>query len=187
MPSTQQTLARASTSRPRTRTHTYEASIRWTGNRGDGTAAYDRYGRDYDIDSPGRPTLRGSSDTTFGGDAARYTPEDHLVAALSGCHLLAYLALCARRGVVVVAYADQASGEMVETVGGSGQFTDVTLRPDVTIAAGSDAALADALHHEAHAQCYIAASVNFPVRCEPTLRVVDADEDEDLSAAPENR
>lgn len=178
MSSTQQSPAPASTSRPRTRTHTYATSIRWTGNRGDGTAAYDRYGRDYDIASPGRPTLQGSSDTVFGGDADRYTPEDHLVAALSGCHLLAYLALCARRGVVVVAYADQASGEMVETIGGGGHFTGVVLRPAVTIAAGSDAVLAAALHHEAHAQCYVAASVNFPVRCEPTLRVVGSDNDD---------
>ena len=157
----------------RTRTHTYDATIRWTGNRGTGTDAYRSYGRDYDIDSPGRPTIKGSADRYFRGDPDRHNPEDLLVASLSGCHLLAYLALCARNGIIVEDYVDSASGEMVETIGGGGHFTAVTLRPVVTIAAGSDVVRAGALHHDAHDQCFIAASVNFPVMCEATIRLAE--------------
>jgi organic hydroperoxide reductase OsmC/OhrA len=105
----------------------------------------------------------------FRGDATRWNPEELLLAALSSCHQLAYLHLCAVAGVVVVDYVDYAEGTMAETPDGAGQFTHVLLRPKVTIAAGSDAAKALALHHEAHEKCFIARSVNFPVECEPRV------------------
>jgi organic hydroperoxide reductase OsmC/OhrA len=88
-----------------------------------------------------------------------------LLAALSSCHQLAYLHLCAVAGVVVVEYVDRAEGWMVETTDGAGQFTRVMLRPKVTIAAG-DLAKAMELHHDAHRLCFIARSVNFPVEFE---------------------
>jgi len=69
--------------------------------------------------------------------------------------------------VVVVAYEDDASGTMVETANGGGRMTSVTLRPQVSLAAGSDMAKAEELHHEAHELCFIANSVNFLVDCEP--------------------
>jgi organic hydroperoxide reductase OsmC/OhrA len=76
-------------------------------------------------------------------------------------------------GVTVVAYRDEAAGVMVEDRERGGAFTRVTLRPEVTIRAGDDAALAAELHDRAHHYCFIANSVNFPVRCEP--RIVHAD------------
>jgi organic hydroperoxide reductase OsmC/OhrA len=104
----------------------------------------------------------------FRGDPALHNPEDLLVAALSSCHFLSYAALCARTGVTVVAYEDDASGTM-DRVDGVTRFTEVVLRPRVTVAAGSDADKARALHARAHALCFIASSVNFPVRNEPTI------------------
>src|SRR5690606_14624245 len=94
------------------RTHDYHATIRWTGNLGTGTATYAAYGRDYRISVPGKPDLDGSADARFRGDATRHNPEDLLVAALSACHMLAYLALCARLGVKVTGYIDEASGTL---------------------------------------------------------------------------
>jgi organic hydroperoxide reductase OsmC/OhrA len=91
-----------------------------------------------------------------------------LLAALASCHQLAYLHLCAVEGIVVVAYEDHAEGWMQETADGAGQFTRVLLRPKVTISAG-DAAKAKELHHEAHEKCFIARSVNFPVKNEPEI------------------
>ncbi|HXG58037.1 MAG TPA: OsmC family protein, partial [Thermoanaerobaculia bacterium] len=90
-------------------------------------------------------------------------------AALSSCHMLWYLHLCADAGIVVVGYRDAPSGTMVETAGGGGHFTEVVLRPVVTLAPGGDAARAIALHERAHQYCFIASSVNFPVRCEPEI------------------
>jgi organic hydroperoxide reductase OsmC/OhrA len=136
---------------------------------GTGTSGYRDYRRSYDISSGEKTTIPGSSDPSFRGDRARWNPEDLLVASLSACHQLWYLHLCAEAGVVVNAYVDDASGVMEESGDGGGQFVEVILRPRVSLAAGSDHAKARSLHHEAHAKCFIARSVNFPVLCEPVI------------------
>lgn len=151
--------------------HRYAVGLEWTGNRGEGTAAYRSYDRDHRLFAPGKPAILGSSDPAFRGDAARWNPEELLVASLSACHQLWYLHLCAAAGVVVIAYTDDATGEMVEAPDGSGAFHGVTLRPTVTIASGGDAEQAAALHQQAHAMCFIARSVRFPVVCEARVQV----------------
>jgi organic hydroperoxide reductase OsmC/OhrA len=152
--------------------HLYEIRMSWTGNLGEGTKRYTGYSRNHEIVSAGKPILLGSSDPSFLGDPARYNPEELLVASLSTCHMLWYLHLCAEAGVVVEEYSDAASGIMEERPDASGVFVEVTLRPAVTISAESDAEQALALHEEAHRKCFIANSMNFPVRHEP--RVVNA-------------
>jgi organic hydroperoxide reductase OsmC/OhrA len=155
------------------KTHDYRVVVEWTGNRGTGTSGYKDYARDHDIAVPGadRPPILGSSDPAFRGDAARWNPEDLLVASVSTCHQLWYLHLCSAAKVVVTAYRDEAAGTMAEEPQGSGRFTEIVLRPVVTIAPGSDAEKARELHEKAHAMCFIANSVNFPVRCEPDIRI----------------
>lgn len=149
--------------------HRYAVTVTWTGNIGAGTASYRGYERAHDIMADGKATIAGSSDPAFRGNAGRWNPEELLVASLSACHKLWYLGLCAQAGVVVTAYEDSAEGSMSEEAGGAGQFTSVTLRPHVTISADSDEATAVALHHRAHAMCFIARSVNFPVSNVPTV------------------
>ena len=95
-----------------------------------------------------------------------------MVASISACHQLWYLHLCALAGVVVVDYVDHAEGIMEESEDGSGRFTKVILRPEVSITAGSDSARSLELHEEAHAKCFIASSVNFPVEHEPKISAV---------------
>ncbi|MEW9623874.1 OsmC family protein [Rhodanobacter geophilus] len=154
-------------------THRYRVDVVWTGNRGTGTDGYRNYSRNHVIRVPGKPELAGSSDPTFRGDATRHNPEDMLVAALSTCHMLSYLHMATVAGVVVVAYDDSAEGTMLAE-GDGGRFTEVVLRPVVTIRADSDPAKALAAHEAAHHACFIANSVNFPVRCEPRI-VVSSD------------
>ena len=149
--------------------HTYTATVTWTGNRGEGTRRYRGYGREHDIACPGKPVIRGSADPAYLGDPARHNPEDMLVAALSACHMLWYLHLCARAGVVVTAYRDSTEGVMRTHADGAGEFTKVTLRPRVTITRDSDAAAAERLHERANAMCFIARSVNFPVGHAPEI------------------
>ena len=149
------------------RRHSYSVTVTWTGNKGPGTIGYREYERSYDIACAGKPTLPGSSDPMFRGDGTRWNPEDLLVASLSACHQLWYLHLCAEAGIVVTAYVDEAVVVMEESGDAGGQFSEVVLKPKVTLAPGSDAAKAQALHESAHAKCFIARSVNFPVRCEP--------------------
>jgi organic hydroperoxide reductase OsmC/OhrA len=152
--------------------HLYPVEVVWTGNRGDGTRTYQGYGREHEVRVAGKPVIAGSSDAAFRGDGTRHNPEDLLVAALSSCHMLWYLHLAAEAGVVVTAYVDAAVGTLTER-GKDGRFTEVVLRPLVTIAAGSDAERAASVHDDAHHACFIANSVNFPVRCEPRI-VIEA-------------
>lgn len=153
------------------REHRYEVTVEWTGNRGGGTARYLDYGRDHDVTAPGKPLLLGSADPAFLGQKDRWNPEDLLVASLSQCHMLTYLALCARERIVVTAYADNATGTMTEERGNSGRMTEVVLAPVVVIADAAEAERAAELHHDANQACFIANSVNFPVRHEPVIRV----------------
>ncbi|MDG4797707.1 OsmC family protein [Micromonospora sp. WMMD1082] len=150
------------------RTHHYATTVTWTGNLGTGTSGYRDYRRDHDVTTDGRPPIAGSSDPTFRGDPTRWNPEQLLLAALSQCHLLAYLHLCAVNGVVVTDYVDHATGTMTTDATGSGHFTEVVLRPRVTVADPDTVDTATALHDDAHRACFIANSVNFPVRHEPT-------------------
>lgn len=152
-----------------TREHRYAVAVEWTGNRGSGTSDYRAYARDHELRIAGKPTIPGSSDPAFRGDPGRWNPEELLVAALSACHKLWYLHLCADAGIVVTAYLDRAEGVMLEERDGSGRFTRVVLRPEVTLAPGSDPARAEAIHADVHAKCCLASSVNFPVACEPVI------------------
>jgi organic hydroperoxide reductase OsmC/OhrA len=153
-------------------THRYELSVSWTGNRGTGTSGYRDYSRDHEMSAAGKPVIAASSDPGFRGDATRWNPEELLVASLSQCHLLWYLHLCAEAGVVVTSYVDAPTGTLVmDETGGGGQFSEVTLRPAVVVAAAAMVEPALAVHEEIAAVCFVARSVNFPVRHEPTVGV----------------
>nr|EJI93743.1 osmC-like family protein [Rhodococcus sp. JVH1] len=162
---------RAAMKNGRVSTHDYTLTVTWTGTRGAGTAGPDAYDRDHVIAAAGKPDLPGSADPSFRGDATRWNPEELLVASLSQCHMLWYLGLAAAAGVVVVDYRDDPTGTMVEHPDGAGEFTEVVLAPVVTVADGSMVARAEQLHTRAHEKCFIARSVNFPVRHRPAVRV----------------
>jgi organic hydroperoxide reductase OsmC/OhrA len=147
--------------------HHFAARLVWTGAAAGPTRTYQNYVRAWQAEVAGKPPLEGSADPVFRGDPARYNPEDLLVVALASCHMLSYLALCARAGIEVAAYEDEASGTMA-IKDGRMRFTEVTLAPRVAIAAG-DLEWAMALHAQAHADCFIANSVNFPVHNRPTV------------------
>jgi len=147
--------------------HHYSLTVQWTGNLGDGTSSYRGYSRDHDVRIPGLPVLLGSADPTFHGDRSRYNPEQLLLAALAQCHLLSFLHVAVRHGVVVTDYRDEATGLMRLNRDGSGQFESVTLHPRVVVADPAHVELAEQLHREANQVCFIARSVNFPVLHDP--------------------
>lgn len=147
--------------------HHYSLTVRWTGNLGNGTSSYREYSRDHDVEIPGLPVLKGSADPTFRGDRSRYNPEQLLLTALAQCHMLSFLHVAVRHGVVVLSYEDDATGLMRLNRDGSGQFENVTLRPRVTVADPAHIAMAEDMHREANALCFIARSVNFPVLHDP--------------------
>jgi organic hydroperoxide reductase OsmC/OhrA len=149
--------------------HSYHVSVTWTGNRGTGTSGHRAYDRDHNVTAERRPVIAASSEPLFRGDPARWNPELELVAALSQCHMLWYLHLCVAAGVIVTSYTDHADGTMTEADDGGGRFTEVVLRPQVAVAAPEIIETAASLHKEAHAKCFIANSVNFPVRHESVI------------------
>jgi organic hydroperoxide reductase OsmC/OhrA len=143
--------------------HAYKTQLTWEGNLGQGTSTYQGYSRQWRIRIDGKPDLVGTADHAFRGDTDKLNPEELLVVSLSSCHMLSYLALCARNKISVVSYSDEASGVMKTTPDGGGRFESVTLRPKVEIADKAGETLARELHEKAHSLCFIASSVNFPV------------------------
>jgi organic hydroperoxide reductase OsmC/OhrA len=148
------------------REHHFRALTVWTGAAQGPTTDYESYSREYTVAIEGKPTLTGSSAGVFRGDESLPNPEDLLLAAVSSCHLLSYLAIAARAGVQVVGYEDECTATMTFK-DGKMRIVEATLRPRVTVAAGTDLAATESFHHRANAECFIASSVNFPVHHEP--------------------
>jgi organic hydroperoxide reductase OsmC/OhrA len=152
-------------------THTYDVTLTWTGNRGGGTTGIRDYDRDLVIAAADHPDIEGTADPGYLGDAKRWNPEQLFTASISQCHMLWYLGLCSRRGVVVHDYVDEAIGTMVAEPTGKARFTEVVLRPRIVVGAEDQVETATALHEKAHEMCFIAQSVNFEVKVEPRISV----------------
>jgi len=149
-------------------THRYTATVEWTGNTGDGTRTYRSYERAHVISVAGKPPIPGSSDPAFRGDAGRWNPEDLLVASLSTCHMLTFLAIASRRRFTVDSYEDEAVGRMTKNHAGKLWVSHVILRPRVAFSGERKPTkdeMAD-MHHLAHENCFIALSVKTDVTVE---------------------
>ncbi len=146
--------------------HRYPLHLSWTGNTLDAT-----YSRSGTVTNPGKHPLSVSSAPEYAGDPARWNPEDLLGSALSTCHMLTFLALCAKAKVEVVDYKDQAEA-VLDTVDKVTRITQVHLRPVIRVARGTSMAKVLDLFEKAHKYCFVANSVT----CEAVLapRVVEA-------------
>jgi organic hydroperoxide reductase OsmC/OhrA len=151
--------------------HTYEVTVSWTGNRGPGTTGIRDYDRDHTVTADGPPVIEGTADPGFLGDPTRWNPEQLFTASISQCHMLWYLGLCARAGVVVHEYTDEAEGTMVSGPDHRARFSEVVLRPRVVVDTAGQVERAVALHEKAHEMCFIAQSVNFEVKVDPLVTV----------------
>jgi organic hydroperoxide reductase OsmC/OhrA len=150
----------------------YQTKLVWSGGALGPTRAVETYSREFRAEFQGKVPLRGSADPAFHGDPALYNPEDLLLSALSACHMLSYLAVCAHAGIVVVSYEDSAVGTLARREG-KVRFVDALLRPKVVLEPGSNIEKARALHGKAHDICVIVNSVNFPVRHEAHVEFAD--------------
>ncbi len=149
------------------REHIFKATTTWTGASQGPTKDYASYSREYLIEIEGKPDIKASAAVPYRGDGSLHNPEDLLLGAVAACHMLSYLALAALAGIQVVDYVDESSATMA-IKDGKMRFTEATLRPRVTVAAGTDLEKAEALHTKANQECFIASSVNFPVHHEAT-------------------
>ena len=146
----------------------HKASIRWTRTSADFT--YDTYNRAHEVRfKDGAIVLPGSSAPEFRGDAERVDPEEAFVASLSACHMLTFLAICARKRFVVDSYEDDAEGWLEKGENGKLWMARVTLRPRVRFGGNItiDSDTLAQIHHQSHGECFIANSVKTEVRMEP--------------------
>ncbi len=142
----------------------HRAQLHWKRTSTDFT--YDSYNRAHEIAfKDGKIVLPASSAPAFRGDPGRVDPEEAYVASLASCHMLTFLAICARKRLTVESYDDDASGALEKGENGKLWMAQVTLRPRVTFAAGASvsAEQLSELHHRAHAECFIANSVRTSV------------------------
>jgi organic hydroperoxide reductase OsmC/OhrA len=154
------------------RKHEYRLQLEWKGNKGNGTNGYRSYSRHHSIKFNNKPEISGSSDPAFMGDPACHNPEDLLLSSVAACHMLWYLSLCAKQGIVVLQYSDRPTGIMMEKKDGSGQFIEVNLNPEIVVADTGMIERAISIHQEANKMCFIANSVHFPIHHHPTITVL---------------
>jgi organic hydroperoxide reductase OsmC/OhrA len=146
----------------------HHASVRW--QRISVDFAYDTYNRAHEVRfKNGAIVLPGSAAPAFKGDHERVDPEEAFVASLSACHMLTFLAICARKRLTVDTYEDDAVGYLEKGANGKLWVSRVVLRPRIQFAAGTivDAAGLDRIHHLSHEECFIANSVKTDVSVEP--------------------
>jgi organic hydroperoxide reductase OsmC/OhrA len=146
----------------------HHAAVRWT--RTSAGFTYDTYNRAHDVTfKRGAIVVPGSGAPEFKGDADRVDPEEAFVASLSACHMLTFLAICARKRLTVDAYTDDAVGFMEKGSNGKLWVARVQLHPTVKFATGTspDAATLTEIHHLAHLECFIANSVKTDVSVAP--------------------
>lgn len=143
--------------------HEYRAHITWLGAGSAGTETYSSYDRAWCAEVEGKAPLAGSADAVFRGDPTAWNPEECLLTAVSACHMLFFLALCAREGVRVLAYTDVARAELALDAGGGGALRIIILRSLAQLATAADAATAKALYERAGQRCFIARSLATPV------------------------
>jgi len=148
------------------------ATVEWS--RGDQDFTGARYSRAHDWRFDGGAVVRGSSAPstlvpTPLSDPSAVDPEEALVAALSSCHMLFFLAFAAKAGFTIDSYRDEAVGTLGRDERGKTSITMVALRPAVVFsgAVTPDEAAIDELHYRAHSACYIANSVRAEVTIEP--------------------
>ncbi|KAA8734945.1 OsmC family peroxiredoxin [Acinetobacter qingfengensis] len=144
--------------------HLYRSKIEWTGNSGLGTKNYTSYQRSHNIIIANKPIIQGSSDPAFRGDNTKHNPEDLFLSSISFCHMLWYLHFCSINHIIVEEYTDIAEGIMLEENDGKGYFKEIILHPNVIVKTEEMIKLANELHEKANEYCFIANSLNVPVK-----------------------
>jgi organic hydroperoxide reductase OsmC/OhrA len=143
----------------------HRATVQW--ERGESEFRYESYSRDHDW-SFGEVRVGASAAPEYRGSPERVDPEQAYVVALASCHMLTFLAIAARKRIVVDRYEDAAVGFMEKNDEGKLAITRVVLRPHITFESEPPSpAELERLHELAHQNCFIASSVRTRVSVEP--------------------
>jgi len=145
----------------------HRATLRW--KRSSETFTYEAYNRSHSWSFDAGIDVRASASPTYRGDADAVDPEEAFVAAVASCHMLTFLAIAARKRLVVDAYEDDAVGHMEKNEHGKLAVTRITLRPRIRFAEGAapSAEQLATMHDQSHHECFIANSVKTAITVEP--------------------
>jgi organic hydroperoxide reductase OsmC/OhrA len=147
----------------------YRATLNWKRSSADFT--YDSYNRDHTIAVGSGASWSASSAPEYKGDATKVNPEESLVAAMSSCHMLTFLAIAAKKRYVVDSYDDEASCVLGKDSEGGLSVTEATLRPRVVFGTSErgtpNAEELEKLHESAHKNCFVARSVKTKITVAP--------------------
>jgi organic hydroperoxide reductase OsmC/OhrA len=150
-------------------THAFHGTLAWQGQPADQPFTYETYVRSTRLSFDGGAIVDASAPAAFHGDDARANPETLMMASLMQCHFLTFMAVAAKSRLQVTGYEDAATGTLGKNASGKMAFVDMVLHPRVSFATPVDAEKLHSLHAKAHANCFMANSVNFEVRVEPVL------------------
>jgi organic hydroperoxide reductase OsmC/OhrA len=145
----------------------FEVSLSWPADPAQAMPPTPKFSRDSTLVGAGKLAVPAGLPPSFGGDGTRYNPEELMIMSLAQCHMLTFLAYAEKKHVVVLRYEDRATGTLARNAAGKTAMQEVTLRPRVVVAAGTVIEDVTALHGPAHANCFMANSINFEMKIEP--------------------
>ncbi|MBL0211157.1 MAG: OsmC family protein [Holophagaceae bacterium] len=143
--------------------HHYPLTLTWTGN-----TLVDPYSRDAAAEAAGKTAIPVSSAPEYAGNATRWNPEDLLGSALATCHMLTFLALCAKVRIEVRGYEDRAVS-VLDTVEKTTSVTEIHLSPTIRVAPGTSVDKVVELFEKAHKYCFVANSIKSKVVMAPVV------------------
>jgi organic hydroperoxide reductase OsmC/OhrA len=144
----------------------HRVNLEW--KRGTDPFSYESYSRDHAWILEGGARVPASAAPAYRGNPAYVNPEDALVAALSSCHMLTFLAIAAKKQFVIDRYDDNAIGFLEKNAKGKLALTRLILRPRIVFGGPNTPTQEQirSLHERAHRECFIANSVTTVVMVE---------------------
>jgi organic hydroperoxide reductase OsmC/OhrA len=138
---------------------TDKATLRWVRNTPD--FSYETYDRAHEVVYGSGVSLPATAGVSFGGKPDRVNPEEQLLGALASCHLLTFLAYCAKKRYVLDSYEDTPTATLGKNADGKTAVEEIVLRPKVVFSGDRipDQEEIVRLHARAHDDCFIANSV----------------------------
>ena len=146
--------------------HVYTAVVSWSASPEEHRTG--RYSRRHEWRFDGGEVVAASAGPDVpGADPTAVDPEEALVAAVSSCHMLFFLSIAQKHGLIVTAYEDEAEGVMSANERGKLYVSTITLRPKIAFEGAADPAVIDQVHHLAHDECYLANSIRGDIVVQP--------------------
>ncbi|MCL1077074.1 OsmC family peroxiredoxin [Parashewanella spongiae] len=139
----------------------FNTLIKW-----DNKQNYDgEFSRDHTITFGSGQTVNASSASEYKGNEHFVNPEESLLAALSSCHMLTFLAIAHLKRLPVLSYQDNAMAILGRIESGKLAVTEMVLSPEIVFEEGVEVTVKtiQKIHEKAHANCFIANSISSKV------------------------